>query len=151
MKIATILVLLALVALQSHAQSQSAYLQWVASASAATNPSLTYNVYRASSCAGSFSKISSAPITTTTYLDNEPGPGSYCYQVTAVLSGIESSPSNAASVTLLPSQPPPQGSQNSQPPASARQGCSHAGDLITWIRCVAARPRSTATSAPPAP
>ena len=152
MKTATILALLALVAVQSHAQSQSAYLRWVASASAATNPSLTYNVYRASTCAGSFSKISSAPVATTTYLDNEPGPGSYCYQVTAVLGGVESSPSNTATVTLLPLQQSPQGSQTSQsPPAFARQGCSHAGDLITWIRCVAARPRSNATSAPPAP
>ncbi|MGH9562008.1 MAG: hypothetical protein ACRD3S_11195, partial [Terracidiphilus sp.] len=34
------------------AQSQSAYLRWAPGSDAAGNPSLTYNVYRAGSCAG---------------------------------------------------------------------------------------------------
>jgi len=136
-------------------QSQSAYLRWTASSSAAGNPSLTYNVYRASSCAGTFTEISTA-VSSTTYLDNQPAPGSYCYQVTAVMNGIESIPSNDATATILPvqSQPLPPSTSSSatsgtQPPASAKAPYSHGGDLVTWIRCVAEKAR--ATFAPPLP
>ncbi len=138
-------------------QSQSTYLRWAASSSAASNPLLTYNVYRADSCAGTFAKINAAPVSATTYLDNQPSPGSYCYQVTAVLSGVESNPSNDATATILPIQPQsqPQTSANSpassasEPPASAKQPCAHGGDLVSWIRCVADKAR--AKIAPPLP
>ncbi len=133
--------------------SQSTYLCWAASSDAAANSSLTYNVYRATSCAGTFTKINSAPVTATTYLDNQPPPGSYCYRVTAELNGVESNPSNNATVTILPLQTQPAASTSStsayQPPASAKQPCSHAGDLATWIRCVAEKAR--AKIAPPLP
>lgn len=141
--------LLALTPAGAFAQSQSAYLTWAASASAASNPSLTYNVYRASPCSGSFAKINAGPVAATTYLDNEPAPGSYCYQVTAVLNGAESSPSNTAAATILPIQPEPQSAPNSPAPASAKEPCSHAGDLATWIRCVASK--AHAKAAPPLP
>lgn len=138
-----------LASIRTLAQSQSAYLRWVASASAASNPSLTYNVYRASPCSATFVKINAASVTTTWYLDNQPAPGSYCYEVTAVLSGVESGPSNMAAATILPVQPQPQTKNSSAMPASANAACSHAGDLITWIRCVAAKAR--AKVAPPLP
>jgi len=137
-------------------QSQSTYLRWTASSSAAGNPSLTYNVYRASSCAGTFAKINAAPVNLTTYLDNQPAPGIYCYQVTAVLSGAESNPSNDAIATILLEQQPSQkqtapssSAVSSEPPASAKAPCLHGGDLVDWIRCVADKAR--AAIAPPLP
>jgi hypothetical protein len=135
---------------RASAQSQSTYLRWTASTSAGSNPSLTYNVYRASPCSGTFAKINAVPVATTSYLDDQPAPGSYCYQVTAVLSGAESNPSNTASATILPVQPQSQMPTNSSAlPASAKATCSHAGDLITWVHCVAAKAR--AKFAPPLP
>lgn len=142
--------LLALLASAVRGQTQSAYLAWTPSSDAAANPSLTYNVYRASSCAGTFAMINSAPVTTTSYLDDQPPAGSYCYRVTAVLNGTESTPSNTATATILPSKP--QTSQTAAAtPASAQQSCSHAGSLINWIRCIAARPRPKPTRPPPIP
>ena len=137
-------------------QSQSTYLRWTASSSAASNPSLTYNVYRANSCTGTFTKINAAAVVLTTYLDNQPAVGSYCYQVTAVLNGVESGASNDASVTILAvSSQSQQTSTNSsatsvtEPPASAKAPCQHGGELATWIRCVADKAR--ALIAPPLP
>ncbi len=131
------------------AQSQSTYLSWTASASAASNPALTYNVYRASPCSGTFTKINAAPLDATSYLDNQPAPGSYCYEVTAVLNGVESTASNVAGATILPLQQQPQSANPSAPPASAKVACSHAGDLVNWIHCVAGKAR--AKIAPPLP
>jgi hypothetical protein len=137
-------------------QSQSTYLRWTASSTAAGNPSLTYNIYRASSCAGTFAKINAAAVTATTYLDNQPAPGSYCYQVTAVLNGVESTPSNDATATILieqqQAQQPTSSSSSTaapRPPASAKVPCAHGGDLVEWIRCVADKAR--AKIAPPLP
>ena len=144
------MVLLALLVPAANGQTHSAYLSWTASSDAATNPSLTYNVYRAPSCSGTFAKINAAPVTTTNYLDNQPPSSTYCYQVTAVLDGSESSPSNTVTATILPLQPLT--NQTATPvPASAKQGCPHAGDLINWIRCIAARPRPKRTSPPRVP
>jgi hypothetical protein len=132
------------------AQSQSTYLRWAPSSSAASNPSLTYNVYRAPSCSGTFAKINAAPVSTTVYFDNQPAPGSYCYRVTAVLNGVESNPSNTATAAILPLQPRAQTAANpAAPPASAKTACSHKGDLVSWIRCVAGKAR--AKIAPPLP
>jgi hypothetical protein len=142
--------LLALLAPAAGAQSESTYLTWTASSDAAANPSLTYNVYRASSCAGTFTMINAAPVSATIYLDNQPPPGSYCYRVTSVLSGVEGNPSNTATATILPVQPAAAAHPSPSEPASAKRSCSHAGDLLDWIRCVAAKPRSTKAAAPPA-
>jgi hypothetical protein len=113
-------------------------LSWTASSTAAANPSLTYNVYRASTCAAPFSRINSAPVIATVYVDSSAGSGAaYCYQVTAVLAGVESSPSNQAIAAV--------------PPPSDRQAvCSHRGPIVGWLRCLGARPKrqnpgSTAT------
>lgn len=61
-------------------------------------PTTTYNVYRATGlCSGtpSFAVLANG-ITVKTYIDLTVSPGNYCYQVTAVYSGIESAPSNSA-------------------------------------------------------
>jgi hypothetical protein len=134
-------------------QTQSTYLRWTESSSASGNPSLTYNIYRAGSCTGTFTEIAAA-VASTTYLDNQPAPGSYCYQVTAVLNGVESNPSNDATATILPvqsqsHQASPSATSGTQPPASAKAPCPHGGDLASWIRCVAEKAR--ATFAPPLP
>jgi fibronectin type 3 domain-containing protein len=110
---------------------------WTASSDAAANPSLTYNVYRAAACAEHFAKLNSAPVTGTSYVDTNVGAGAaYCYQVTAVLSGVESVPSNQA-VAAVP------------PPSDRQATCEHHGAIIGWIRCVAARPKRTNPQSPP--
>ncbi len=60
-------------------------------------PVVTYNVYRATGlCSGTptFSKLASA-VTAKTYMDSTVIPGNWCYQVTAVVNGSESVPSNS--------------------------------------------------------
>ena len=62
----------------------------------------TYIVYRASG-AGAFVRVGSAPTPLTTFLDRNPGPGTYRYAVTAQDGGAqpnESGRSNEVTVTL---------------------------------------------------
>lgn len=102
-------------------------LSWQASSDAASNPSLTYNIYRAPTCAGPFARLNGSGISTTSYVDPAVASGAtYCYQVTAVLSGTESMPSNPA-IAAVP------------PPANRQRTCAHGGPLIGWIRCVGSR------------
>lgn len=104
-------------------------VSWTASSDAAGNPSLTYNVYRAGSCPGQFAKLNAAPLSGTSYLDTNVAIGTvYCYQVTAVLSGIESLPSNQA-IAAVPS------------PANRQSVCRHRGALVGWLRCQIAQPK----------
>lgn len=130
----TAVLTLAFAAAPAHAQ-HNVSLAWTASTSAAGNPSLTYNVYRSSGCSGTFALLNTMPISATTFLDAAVPPGTYCYQATAVLAGLESAPSNQASavvpavvVITVPPGPP--------------SGCSHRGPLIGWIRCIGSRPHS---------
>lgn len=125
---AVLFLAVALLAWPARAQ-YSVKLSWTASSSAAANPSLTYNVYRASTCPGFFSKLNSNPVAATAYVDSGAGSGAaYCYQVTAVLAGVESAPSNQAVATV--------------PPPSDRQAvCAHRGPIVGWLRCLGARPR----------
>ena len=107
-------------------------ISWTASVDAAANPSLTYDVYRASTCGGHFVKINAVPVTGTSYLDASVATGAaYCYQVVSVLRGLSSSPSNQA-VAAVP------------PPPDRQATCTHGGPIIGWIRCVAARPKRAA-------
>ena len=108
-------------------------LTWTASVSSAGNPSLTYNVYRSSSCSGTFTLLNSVPIAATNFLDAAVPPGTYCYEATAVLSAVESVPSNQASATV------PAAIVITVPSIPAG-GCSHRGPLIGWIRCIGSRP-----------
>ncbi|MFY9690029.1 MAG: hypothetical protein WA369_03725 [Candidatus Acidiferrales bacterium] len=108
-------------------------LAWTASTSAVGNPSLTYNVYRSSSCSGTFTLLNTAPISATNFLDGAVPPGSYCYEATAVLAGLESTASNQASA-VVPA------AIVITVPAAPSGGCSHRGPLISWIRCIGSRP-----------
>lgn len=111
---------------------RSVRITWQASSDAAANPSLTYNVYRAATCAGQFSKLNASGLPATSYLDTAVAVGAaYCYQVTAVLNGLESAPSNQV-VAVIP------------PPSDRQATCEHRGPLIGWIRCVGARPKRPA-------
>jgi hypothetical protein len=109
------------------AGAHNVVLNWVASADAALNPTLGYQVYRtaglstvcpavppstvAAALASGFVVISGAtPITAVTYTDlgfpNAPlPPGNYCYFVASVLSGASSLPSNLAPAPVLPAPP----------------------------------------------
>ena len=135
---AALFLFIAMLAFPAHAQ-YTVKLSWTASSSAAANPSLTYNVYRASSCAARFSKINSVPVTGTMFVDSGAGSGAaYCYQVTAVLAGVESAPSNQASAAV--------------PPPSDRQAvCSHRGPIVGWLRCLGVRPKRQTAVPPTAP
>lgn len=124
-----------LAAAPAHAQ-HNVSLVWTASTSAAGNPSLTYNVYRSSGCSGTFVLLNTASISATSFLDVAVPPGTYCYQATAVLAGLESTPSNEASAvvpTVVVITVPP----------GASNACSHHGPLIGWIRCIVSRPRTS--------
>jgi len=75
-----------------------------------TNPAGTsYNVYRAAgACTGSpaFAKIGSTPVSVKTYTDSAvASAATYCYQVTAVLNGVESVPSNSVAAVIPPDPP----------------------------------------------
>ncbi len=86
------------------AQGHSVTLNW----SDIINPSgTTWNVYRApGACTASpvFVKLNAAAVTVKTYVDSTVVSGSYCFQVTAVLNGIESLPSNSIGA-VYPSPP----------------------------------------------
>ena len=67
----------------------------------------TYTVHRTPGlCSGTanYDKIADG-VTGLTYTDSTVQPGNYCYVVTAVLNGMESAPSNAASASV-PAFPP---------------------------------------------
>jgi hypothetical protein len=127
------LTLLAFVLLATPSRAQhSVSLTWTASTSASGNPSLTYNIYRSFACSGTFVRLNTTPISTSGFLDVAVPPGTYCYQATAVLSGLESTPSNQASavVTAVVTVP-----------ATPQAACPHHGPVIGWIRCIGSRPR----------
>ncbi len=79
------------------AQGHNVTLNWTDT----LNPAgTTWNVYRApSACTASsvFVKLTATALTVKTYTDSTVVSGSYCFQVTAVLNGVESVPSNQAS------------------------------------------------------
>jgi fibronectin type 3 domain-containing protein len=134
-RIAVVLALaIALAPSQASAQQFVVKLSWTASSSAAANPSLAYNVYRAPSCAGHFALINPAPVTGTSYVDASVAAGAaYCYQVTAIVGGVESSPSNQT-VAAIPL------------PTDRQAVCAHRGPIIGWLRCLGSRPKRPAVS-----
>jgi hypothetical protein len=125
LEIAIVITLAITLATPAARAQHSVILTWTASTDAAANPSLTYNVYRSPTCTGTFAKRNSSPITSTSYAETGVLPGSYCYQVTSVLSGSEGVPSNQAAV-LIPAPLLPQ-----------QSACAHRGSLAAWLRCVA--------------
>lgn len=111
-------------------------VSWTASSDAGANPSLVYNVYRTGSCPGQFTKLNSVPLSGTSYLDLNVAVGVvYCYQVTAVLNGVESIPSNQVIAAVPPS-------------ANRPSACRHRGALIGWIRCQIAQPKKQEETLP---
>ena len=104
------LALCAVSAVSSAQTTHQVVLNWTASADAAANPSLTYNVYRLNNACvtpvgTNYVKVNTAAITTATFTDTTVTVGVYCYYVTAVLNGAESVPSNTAQATVLPKAP----------------------------------------------
>lgn len=98
-------------ALGAFAQSHSATLTWTVP----TEPSGTgYDVYRAvgtcpSSGIGtlSYTLLNSTPLTVLTYTDTTvTGGTTYCYYVTASLSGVQSGPSPTAGAAIPSTFPP---------------------------------------------
>jgi hypothetical protein len=108
-------------------------LSWTASVTSG----VTYNVYRQQACSGNFAQINSSAVTATAFTDSAVAPGeTYCYQVTASLSGVESTVSSPASATI-PAAPP----QSLTSPANARTVCTRRGTFFDWAKCVASLPR----------
>lgn len=103
-----LLFLFLVVSVPTRAQAaHSAVIKWNASADAAANPSLSYNVYRfqgtcPTGTTPTFTKINTAPITSLSFTDSNLSLGSVCYYVTAVLNGAESVPSATAGGTIPP-------------------------------------------------
>lgn len=66
-----------------------------------------YSIYRAAGNCGAAAafNFSVTGISALTYQDLNMGPGAYCYQVTTVVNGAESVPSNQASAVILPASP----------------------------------------------
>jgi hypothetical protein len=105
-------------------------LTWTASPDAAANPSLTYNVYRSPTCNGTFVKLNSAPVAVASYIDTAVVSGSYCYQVTSVLNGVEGAPSNQSAVVTA------------QSTLQQQSFCPRKTNLVGWLRCVRAASES---------
>ena len=92
------------------------FFTWITPASAAHNVVLTWTaspdggvvtVYRApGACSTSsvFASIASG-VAVNTYTDSTVTVGSFCYQVTTVVTGVESKPSNQVTAVILPSSP----------------------------------------------
>lgn len=84
--------------------SHSVSLSWTASTDFAAGDS--YNVYRGSVSGGPYSKLNTAPITTTTFTDTTVVAGStYFYVATHVSGTAESVDSNEAKAVVLPRAP----------------------------------------------
>lgn len=93
--------MLAILAVLAAASTHSATLSWTASPDGGT-----VNVYRASgSCSATFSQLSTGVTSAGPYTDSTITVGTWSYQVTAVVGGAESAPSNCVTVSVLPSPP----------------------------------------------
>jgi len=115
------------------ADAHTVTLSWTAS----TTSGATYNVYRQQACSGNFAQIASA-VSATAYIDGAVTNGeTYCYEVTAVASSIESAASNPAPATIPAASAQQQGSA----PAAASRACSRGGSFFAWARCVLSLPR----------
>lgn len=81
--------------------SHSVQLSWTPS----TDTGGTVNIYRAAgSCNATFAKIKAGVAAAGPYTDTV-SVGAYCYYVTAVVSGAESSPSNQVTSSATPASP----------------------------------------------
>lgn len=90
--------------------SHSVTVTWTASSDAASNPTLTYNIYRAPAACGSvpplaFAKVGTVSAGVLTFTDSAAPLGSNCYVVTSLVNGLESVNSNTAPAVILPAAP----------------------------------------------
>jgi len=113
MKLSALALALLLLATPVPAQAaHNAVLTWGASADAAANPSLAYNIYKlAGACPatapttvgmGGFVKVNTASIAALTYTDTPLPIGPVCYYGTATLNGAESVPGSTSGGTVTP-------------------------------------------------
>ena len=103
MKYLLILLALLLIALPASAQgTHSVVLTWTASVDGGA-----VTVYRAPGACSASSVFASVTtgVTANTYTDSAISVGTYCYQITTVVNGTESLPSNQATARILPSAP----------------------------------------------
>jgi hypothetical protein len=108
-------------------------LSWTASSTSG----VTYNVYRQQACSGNVAQINSIAVTATVYTDSAVAPGeTYCYQVTALLSGVESTASSPTPATIPRSSVQAPTSQ-----VSSKTPCARRGTFVDWAKCVASLPR----------
>jgi hypothetical protein len=108
-------VVLVILAATSIAQAQTVHtvtLTWTdtKNPNPGTASGTTYDIYRATAACSSSPTFPTTPLASSvaalTYLDNTVSVGStYCYEVTAVYSGVQSLPSNTAGGTVLPFAP----------------------------------------------
>lgn len=102
-----LLILVAMLSFSAMLQAQSTHsvtLTWTASPDGGT-----VNVYRAGAACStnpaSFTQIKTGVVAAGPYVDSEIAVGNYCYRVTAVVNGAESSPSNSVTASVLPQSP----------------------------------------------
>jgi hypothetical protein len=81
--------------------NHSVSLSWTASTDAVDG----YNVYRGALAGQETTRVNTALVTATTYVDAAPPVGPSFYVVRAVKNGVESANSNEVSAVILP-QPP---------------------------------------------
>jgi len=95
-------------------------------------PATTYYVYRAPGGCGDgtpFEKMTKAPQATKSFRDDPPA-GTYCYQVTAIVDGVESDPSPKISVQ----KPVPPTSLKVSPVRGAVPPAMPAAFWVSWYR-----------------
>ena len=78
---------------QAVANGSAVTLQW---APVSDGSLAGYNVYRASSASGPYTRLDTSPFSQTSFTDSNPGTGTVYYRVTAVDSGGESQATNAS-------------------------------------------------------
>src|ERR1700761_6485807 len=103
MKVLRLLILLAVSNLAfAQTPNHSVQLSWTAS----TDTGGTVNVYRApGSCSGTFTQLKTGVAAAGPYTDTTVTVGTFAYQVTAVVGGAESKPSNCVVASILPAAP----------------------------------------------
>lgn len=81
--------------------SHSVSLSWTASSDAVDG----YNIYRGATPGSETTKINTALVTGTTFVDNAPMLGHDYYIAKSVSAGVESQDSNEVSTVILPAPP----------------------------------------------
>ena len=100
--------LIFLAAVGASAQTHSVAMTWTASVDSTTGNPGTVTVLRApGNCTGTptFTVLTTTAPAAGPYTDNTVAPGTYCYEVEAVISGATSQPSNLLPAPVQPAAP----------------------------------------------